>query len=144
MIDDYADRIDSIKRTITDLKTTSRKTSTILATTAATTTVTTQIKGVTFPGGSKTAVPSINGVIEITLSEPGFVAFDIVTDSGDRRLGLAQRANADSKIEALVSVLYPSLADSQELDGSGTKNINIQVRTIATTTFTVRTYQEAA
>jgi len=143
-MDSYADRVAKIKRDITDLKTISRKSSTILATTAATTTVTTQIKGVTFPGGSKTAVPSINGVVEITLSEPGFIAFDIITNSGDRRLGLSQRSNADSKIEALVSVLYPSLADSQELDGSGTKNIDIQIRTIATAPFTVRTYQEAA
>lgn len=143
-MDSYAERIAKIKQDITDLKTISRKSSTILATTAATSTVTTQIKGVTFPGGSKTAVPSINGVVEVTLSEPGFIAFDIVTASGDRRFGLAQRSNSDSKIEALVSVLYPSLADSQELDGSGTKDIDIQVRIVATTTFTIRTYQEAA
>lgn len=141
-MDEFEKRVNKIEETITDLKTTSRKASTILATTAATTTVVTQIKGITFPGGSKSAVPSIAGIIEVTLDEPGFVTFDLITEAGDRRLGLEYRGGANSHPEAKVQVLYPSLADVQELDGSGTKDISIQIRTVATTTFTITTRQE--
>lgn len=141
-MDEFEKRMNKIEETITDLKTTSRKASTILATTAATTTVTAQIRGVTYPGGSKGAVSSKVGVIEVTLDEPGFVTFDLITDSGDRRLGLEYRGGANGHPEAVAQVLYPSLADVQELNGSGTKNIDIQVRTVATTTFTITTRQE--
>jgi hypothetical protein len=87
-------------------------------------------------------VPSIAGIIEVTLDEPGFVTFDLITEAGDRRLGLEYRGGANGHPEAKVQVLYPSLADVQELDGSGTKDISIQIRTVATTTFTITTRQE--
>lgn len=141
-MDEFEKRMNSIEQTITDLKTTSRKASTILATTAATTTITTQIRGVTFPGGSKSAVPSKAAVIEVTLDEPGFVSFDIISDAGDRRLGLEYRGGANGKPQAVAQVLYPSLADVQELDGSGTKDITLQIRTVATSTFSIATWQE--
>lgn len=141
-MNDIEQEITRIEQKIRDLKTISRKASTVLATTAATSTVTTQIKGYTFPDGTKTAVPSKAGVVEITLSEPGFVSFAVSTDSGDRRFFCDLRAGADQKPEAVLQVYRPSLADVQELDGSGTKNINITVRTTASAPFSVRIYQE--
>ena len=141
-MNDLDKQITEIEQKIRDLKTASHKASTVIATTAATTTVTTQIKGYTFPDGTKTAVPSKAGVIEITLDEPGFVSFAVQTDSGNRRFFCDVRAGADQKPEAVLQVYRPSIADVQELDGSGTKNINITMRTTATTGFTVRTYQE--
>ena len=142
MIDEFTDELAKIEQQIRDLKTINKKASTSLATTAATTTITAQIKGYTFPDGTKTAIPSKAGVIEITMDEPGFVSFTVQTDSGNRRFFCDIRAGDQQKPEAVIQVYRPSLADVQELGGSGTKNINITVRTTCTAPFTVRTYQE--
>lgn len=141
----FDDRIRAIEQEITDLKSISRKASSVLTTTAQEITVNPTIKGYTIiPGGTKSARAKTAIVAEITLDQPGFVSVSIVTDSDQRQFSLAMQGSTDSNPQARIWCYGASAADIAELNGSGTKTIPITIRITATANFTITTSEEPA
>jgi len=137
-------RIKRIEQEITDLKSISRKATSVLTTTAQDITLTTTIQRQGSPG-SYYAQTINDGVAEIIMDEPGFISATATTPGGPRGTGrgLEIWQTSTESGNPCVRATYWRLSDADYASmGSSPVQFSLTIRVIATASFTAVTREE--